>query len=101
MTVHAKLTITPEVVQALEKWCTDRARLEPQGVYTDVPREAVPFLRALTAIIRLEEVSRLAISVNTGVSSNSRCATGEKSAGGLPSREIHLGNRDFPRVNLC
>ena len=58
MTVHAKLTITAEVVQALERWYTDRARLEPQGVYTDVPREAVPLFKALTAINRLQEVSR-------------------------------------------
>ena len=58
MTAHAKLTITPEVVQALEKWYADRARLEPQGVYPDVPREAVPLFRALTAIIRLQEGPR-------------------------------------------
>ena len=50
MTAHAKLTITTEVVQALERWYADRARLEPQGMYPDPPREAVPFLRALTAI---------------------------------------------------
>ena len=50
MTAHAKLTITPEVVQALERWYADRARLEPQGVYPDPPREALPFLRVLAAI---------------------------------------------------
>ena len=50
MTVHANLTISPEVIQALERWYDDRARLEPQGVYPDAPRETLPFLRVLTAI---------------------------------------------------